>query len=590
MPVPPVRRVVTPQPPPPPVVRIIPAHPQPPQQQAAAVQTQMVGIPPTTKPQGPHPKQVKQASRQQGGQQHGHTPAAQSADVSPEKCATTTTSTGLAPGSPQQTRNIELVYHGRFAPIHLGHLAVVEAAVTLVKAAMKPAVVTTWISMASAKHLPVQGDVPDPVLRRYAHGPYRCSMIDAVCSTSEYRIHIIPREFATAEEMFQHVQLKTPHHIHIYLEGSNLMLKLVDKKVTVWRDPNKNLTQFVMRRLAGTAVQRAHHGISSTQVRRAIIDKDWQKVTQMCGEAAMEEARRMVATIPLAEFEHNEGRVSDRQEAAEEADIVLTGRPYPVAVAAAASPQPPHTTSKAAGAHPCAAIDTGPAAAPPTPAAKPDAATRKKPQAQPQQTVSVPIVQPIDLSGEMPDQTQKHLANPEAAPMPASGAAGPVASTQTRAASAPPDKRKATMESAQPEPKKSKAGGVYAAWRKQGMSPSAIITLAAEVQLLAAQLSEKSDVRLHVLRVARALIAAHDCLRINTVTVAGEQMISSPGARAPSVTSRVDTSDDSSSSSSNISFRGNNAGPDRLAQDAIHNRDFSMQMASDIISRLPLTQ
>eukprot|EP00971_Amphidinium_carterae_P350377 6491511-Amphidinium_carterae.1 len=69
-----------------------------------------------------------------------------------------------------------------------------------------------------------------------------------------------------------------------------------------------------------------------------------------------------------------------------------------------------------------------------------------------------------------------------------------------------------------------------------------------------------------------------------------EQMISSPGTRAPSVTSRTDRSDASSSSSSKISVCSNNADPDRRAQDALQNRDFSMQMAADIISTLPLTQ
>eukprot|EP00971_Amphidinium_carterae_P079745 1577810-Amphidinium_carterae.3 len=174
--------------------------------------------------------------------------------------------------------------------------------------------------------------------------------------------------------------------------------------------------------------------------------------------------------------------------------------------------------------------------------------------------------------------------------MPANGSAGPETSTQIRAASAPPDKRKATMATAQPEPKKSKAGGVYAAWRKQAMSPSAIITLAAEVQLLAAQLSEKSDIRLHVLRVARALIAAHDCLHVNDVSIAGDQTLSSPGTWAePSDTSSSDSSEDTSSSSS-TSICSSIADPERLAQEAMQNGDFSMQMAPDIIGNLLLTQ
>eukprot|EP00971_Amphidinium_carterae_P273233 5422969-Amphidinium_carterae.1 len=77
----------------------------------------------------------------------------------------------------------------------------------------------------------------------------------------------------------------------MYLSGSDTTPKLTDQTVIVWRDPNKNLTQFSHKRLAGTAVQRTHHGISSTQVRLAIIDKDWKKVTQMCGGAGTEEAR-----------------------------------------------------------------------------------------------------------------------------------------------------------------------------------------------------------------------------------------------------------------------------------------------------------
>eukprot|EP00971_Amphidinium_carterae_P030398 598108-Amphidinium_carterae.1 len=88
------------------------------------------------------------------------------------------------------------------------------------------------------------------------------------------------------------------------------MPKLQDQKVTVWRDPNKNLTQFVIRRLAGTAVQRTHHGISSAQVRRAILGKDWQQVTRMCGDAASEEARILEETLSSANA-HPTGRGSD---------------------------------------------------------------------------------------------------------------------------------------------------------------------------------------------------------------------------------------------------------------------------------------
>eukprot|EP00971_Amphidinium_carterae_P241467 4794544-Amphidinium_carterae.1 len=173
-------------------------------------------------------------------------------------------------------------------------------------------------------------------------------MIDAVCAASECRIHIIPREYPSSAEMFHHVQLQTPNHVHMYLSGSDTTPKLTDQTVTVWRDPNKNLTQFSLKRLAGTAVQRTHHGISSTQVRLAIIDKEWQKVTQMCGEAGTEEARRLAATIPAAELEQ-EGSESDYYEDDEEEVPAPARRPYPLADSGSAAQQHPiHTTSKAA--------------------------------------------------------------------------------------------------------------------------------------------------------------------------------------------------------------------------------------------------
>eukprot|EP00971_Amphidinium_carterae_P052125 1026329-Amphidinium_carterae.1 len=76
-------------------------------------------------------------------------------------------------------QHIELVYHGRFAPFHLGHLAVVEAAVALIQVAMRPAVITTWVAMVPAKHLPKQGLATDPVLARFANGPNRRAIIEA---------------------------------------------------------------------------------------------------------------------------------------------------------------------------------------------------------------------------------------------------------------------------------------------------------------------------------------------------------------------------------------------------------------------------
>eukprot|EP00971_Amphidinium_carterae_P194106 3851677-Amphidinium_carterae.1 len=102
------------------------------------------------------------------------------------------------------------------------------------------------------------------------------------------------------------------------------MPQLQDQTLTVWRDPSKNLTQFVIRRLAGTAVQRTHRGITSTQVRRAITAKDWQQVTLMCGNAASAEARKMdetLATVSRAE------RESDSDDAGPEAQRTRT-RPY----------------------------------------------------------------------------------------------------------------------------------------------------------------------------------------------------------------------------------------------------------------------
>eukprot|EP00971_Amphidinium_carterae_P203478 4038120-Amphidinium_carterae.1 len=246
MPVPVARRVIAPQPPPPPAGRVTPAQ----QQTQGPVVQKPEGIQPRPKPVG---KQTVEQDRHQPLVQqpsHAAKPATttQQSTVQPK-----VTSKGTAPETPATTTNVELVYHGSFAPFHLGHLAVVEAAVILIQTAMKTAVVTTWISLTSEKYLMKKGETPDPVIKQYAHGPNRCSMIDAVCAASDCRVHIIPREFPSSAEMFHHVQLQTPQHVHMYLSGSDTTPKLTDQTVTVWRDPNKNLTQFSLKRLAGTA-------------------------------------------------------------------------------------------------------------------------------------------------------------------------------------------------------------------------------------------------------------------------------------------------------------------------------------------------
>eukprot|EP00971_Amphidinium_carterae_P189353 3758553-Amphidinium_carterae.1 len=485
MPVPVAKRVIAPQPPPPPDGRVTPA--QPPTHMPVVKKTQAIQ---------PRPKLVGEQRAEQDRprsavQQTSN--AAKPATTMQQSTVQPKVTSGAAPETPEtKAPNVELVYHGSFAPFHLGHLAVVEAAVRLIQTAMKTAVVTTWISLTSEKYLMKKGEIPDPVIKQYAHGPNRCSMIDAVCAASEYRIHIIPREFPSSAEMFHHVQLQTPHHVHMYLSGSDTTPKLTDKTVTVWRDPNKNLTQFSPKRLAGTAVQRTHHGISSTQVRLAIIDKDWKKVNQMCGEAVTEEARRLAATIPAAELEQGEGSESEYYEDEEE-ETAPSRRQYPFAEAVSTEQQIPiHTTSKAAGPQPCAA-NTAPATqltdgsvqiaanpAAPAPATKVRDVLKQPKGQQPKRHPTAEAEPPIDSIQEDHAQPKSAQAVTEAA-MPLSGSAGPETHMQTRASSAPPDKRKATTDTAQPAPKKSKAGGVYAAWRKQGMSPSAIITLAAEL-------------------------------------------------------------------------------------------------------------
>eukprot|EP00971_Amphidinium_carterae_P313906 6239017-Amphidinium_carterae.1 len=150
MPVPVVRRVIAPQPPPPPLVRVIPAQPQQPQQHAMAVQMQMVGIPPRPKPeQAVQAKSTEQAARKTASEGRPLADIATAAKATTHRKACTAAVTkAKAPGMPtEQKQQVELVYHGSFAPFHLGHLAVVEAAVRLVGTAMKPATVTTWISL-----------------------------------------------------------------------------------------------------------------------------------------------------------------------------------------------------------------------------------------------------------------------------------------------------------------------------------------------------------------------------------------------------------------------------------------------------------
>eukprot|EP00971_Amphidinium_carterae_P174703 3462832-Amphidinium_carterae.1 len=143
----------------------------------------------------------------------------------------------------------------------------------------------------------------------------------------------------------------------------------------------------------------------------------------------------------------------------------------------------------------------------------------------------------------------------------------------------------ATMDTAQPARHQTTADGVYEQWQQQGLSTSAIITLAAEVQILAIQLSEKSEDRLHVLRVARALIDAHD-MPFSHVG-AGARLSCLPGTHAPSTA--IGTQSDDSSSAKHQP-RCSRVDPNQMARDAIQRRDISMQMASDIIHRLPIKQ
>eukprot|EP00971_Amphidinium_carterae_P129937 2573998-Amphidinium_carterae.2 len=392
-----------------------------------AVQTKLVSVPQRAKPHHSNPKAIEASQTTQPAAVAEHErpgPQNEARHNLPQGEQGAAASPTPVPVSPVPTKHIELMYHGSFAPFHLGHLAVVEAAVRLVATTMKPAVVATWISLTAEKYLLGKGELHDPVLKRYAHGPNRCTMIDAVCSTCDFRIHIIPREYATSSEMFQHVKMQTPGSFHIYLSGSDTTPKLTDQTVTVWRDPNKNLTQFSIRRLAGTAVQRTHHGISSTQIRLAIIDKDWQKVTQMCGEAGTVEARRLAATIPAKELDQDEGSQSDYYDEEEE-ETAPAVRPYPFAgEAAAASPPQAHTTSKAAGAQPSvaeAALQSqqtkAPVKAVVAPKPQPKKGKGEQVSTQPKQQPDAASVKPIDLVNEASPPTKQN--------MPPSGSSGP---------------------------------------------------------------------------------------------------------------------------------------------------------------------
>eukprot|EP00971_Amphidinium_carterae_P258583 5132369-Amphidinium_carterae.1 len=75
----------------------------------------------------------------------------------------------------------------------------------------------------------------------------------------------------------------------------------------------------------------------------------------MCGEAGTEEARRLAATIPAEELDQEEDSQSDYYDEEEEEETAPATRPYPLAAEATAGHElPSHTTSKAAGAQPCA--------------------------------------------------------------------------------------------------------------------------------------------------------------------------------------------------------------------------------------------
>eukprot|EP00971_Amphidinium_carterae_P098440 1947123-Amphidinium_carterae.1 len=123
MPVPIARRAIAPQPPPPPMGRVTPAQLQPPHQQATAIQEQMESIQPRPKPDGEpttendrqrHVAKQQINAEKQGTTKHMETAAPAVTTTDPERAPETTG---------QKTTNVELVYHGSFAPFHLGHLA-----------------------------------------------------------------------------------------------------------------------------------------------------------------------------------------------------------------------------------------------------------------------------------------------------------------------------------------------------------------------------------------------------------------------------------------------------------------------------------
>eukprot|EP00971_Amphidinium_carterae_P122137 2418440-Amphidinium_carterae.2 len=120
-------------------------------------------------------------------------------------------------------------------------------------------------------------------MQKYCEGPARLAMIDAVVATSTMSIRIIPRDFTTLAEMMEHVWQQTPSSDHIYLAGSDTIPKMTEHTITVWRDPTNNVTRFNKQTLMGTSIQRSHYGISSTAVRLAMLQKQWDQVKEMIG-------------------------------------------------------------------------------------------------------------------------------------------------------------------------------------------------------------------------------------------------------------------------------------------------------------------
>eukprot|EP00971_Amphidinium_carterae_P000737 14394-Amphidinium_carterae.1 len=270
----------------------------------------------------------------------------------------------------------------------------------------------------------------------------------------------------------------------------------------------------------------------------------------MCGNAASEEARKIEETLStLLRAE----RGSDSED--ERIEVATKNRPSDRAEQTANlqiltdSANPPKTQTHMDHKH-------GPADVPQMQLAMPRGRAKASVQAQrTQYAVEASRPAAIDLTRHMPDDASPGTSN-------------------------------VTMDITQPTSMKITADGVYAEWQQQGMTTSAIITLAAEVQLLAIQLSEKSDDRIHVLRVARALIDAHD-LPFSSVD-AGTCLSCSPGTKAPSTAIAAEQSD--ASSSAKHHSRCSRVDSDTMARDAIQSGDISMQTASDIIHSLPIKQ